>query len=135
MGGRLDSTNILTPRVSVITNISYDHTAILGDTLPKIAAEKCGIIKQGVPVVSAPQELDALIVIQQIAAEKGADLTMVGAHLRVETLTRLTWRGRIFASSDGEEEKAILHPAARSAPGGECSDGLCCAELLRPGDL
>ncbi|MFN2146564.1 MAG: bifunctional folylpolyglutamate synthase/dihydrofolate synthase, partial [Anaerolineales bacterium] len=54
MGGRLDSTNILTPRVSVITNISYDHTAILGDTLPKIAAEKCGIIKESEPVVSAP---------------------------------------------------------------------------------
>ena len=104
MGGRLDSTNILTPQVSVITNISYDHTAILGDTLPKIAAEKCGIIKQGVPVVSAPQELDALIVIQQIAAEKGAALTMVGAHLGVETL-RTGLGGQDFRISDRDEEK------------------------------
>ena len=51
LGGRLDSTNIITPEVSVITNISFDHTALLGDTLPLIAAEKAGIIKRNVPVV------------------------------------------------------------------------------------
>lgn len=51
LGGRLDSTNIITPILSVITNISYDHQAILGDTLPQIASEKAGIIKQNVPVV------------------------------------------------------------------------------------
>jgi dihydrofolate synthase/folylpolyglutamate synthase len=51
MGGRLDSTNVITPLVSVITNIGLDHTQFLGDTLAKIAAEKAGIIKQGVPVV------------------------------------------------------------------------------------
>ena len=51
LGGRLDSTNIITPEVSVITNISFDHMALLGDTLPKIAAEKAGIIKKDVPVV------------------------------------------------------------------------------------
>lgn len=51
LGGRLDCTNIITPLVSVITNISYDHTQFLGDTLAKIASEKAGIIKRGVPVV------------------------------------------------------------------------------------
>ena len=51
LGGRLDCTNIITPLVSVITNISFDHTQFLGDTLAKIAAEKAGIIKKGVPVV------------------------------------------------------------------------------------
>ncbi len=51
LGGRLDSTNIITPEISLITNIGYDHTDILGDTLPKIASEKAGIIKEGVPVV------------------------------------------------------------------------------------
>ncbi|MEZ4858283.1 MAG: folylpolyglutamate synthase/dihydrofolate synthase family protein [Flavobacteriaceae bacterium] len=51
MGGRLDSTNIITPEVSVITNISWDHTQFLGDTLEKIAGEKAGIIKKGIPVV------------------------------------------------------------------------------------
>jgi dihydrofolate synthase/folylpolyglutamate synthase len=51
MGGRLDSTNVITPLVSVITNIGFDHTQFLGDTLPKIASEKAGIIKSNVPVV------------------------------------------------------------------------------------
>jgi dihydrofolate synthase/folylpolyglutamate synthase len=51
LGGRLDSTNIITPLVSLITNISYDHQNLLGDTLPEIAGEKAGIIKPGVPVV------------------------------------------------------------------------------------
>ncbi|HRN99852.1 MAG TPA: Mur ligase family protein, partial [Flavobacterium sp.] len=51
MGGRLDSTNVITPLLSVITNIGFDHMAFLGDTLPKIAAEKAGIIKPGIPVV------------------------------------------------------------------------------------
>lgn len=51
LGGRLDSTNIITPEVSVITNISFDHMALLGNTLPKIAAEKAGIIKAGIPVI------------------------------------------------------------------------------------
>ena len=51
LGGRLDSTNVITPLLSVITNISYDHTEILGDTLAKIAYEKAGIIKPNVPVI------------------------------------------------------------------------------------
>ena len=51
MGGRLDSTNVITPLLSIITNIGFDHTQFLGDTLPKIAAEKAGIIKPHVPVV------------------------------------------------------------------------------------
>lgn len=56
LGGRLDSTNIITPLLSVITNISYDHKDILGDTLPEIAAEKAGIIKPNVPVVIGEQQ-------------------------------------------------------------------------------
>lgn len=55
LGGRLDSTNIITPILSVITNISYDHQDLLGNTLPEIAAEKAGIIKKGVPVVLGEQ--------------------------------------------------------------------------------
>src|SRR5581483_26360 len=51
LGGRLDSTNIINPLLSVITNISFDHMAFLGDTIPKIAYEKAGIIKPGIPVV------------------------------------------------------------------------------------
>jgi dihydrofolate synthase / folylpolyglutamate synthase len=58
LGGRLDSTNIITPVVGVITNISYDHMSLLGDTLPLIAAEKAGIIKPGVPVVIGQRQAE-----------------------------------------------------------------------------
>src|ERR1700720_834716 len=63
MGGRLDATNIVTPLASVITNIQYDHQKWLGDTLAKIAAEKAGIIKRRVPVITAIESPEALEVI------------------------------------------------------------------------
>ena len=75
LGGRLDATNVVTPRVSVITSLSYDHMAVLGDTLDKIAAEKAGIIKPGVPVISAPQKDEALEVLKRIAGERKAHFT------------------------------------------------------------
>jgi dihydrofolate synthase/folylpolyglutamate synthase len=78
LGGRLDTTNVITPVVSVITSISLEHTAILGDTIPQIAFEKAGIIKPGVPVVSAPQLPEAMSVIQRVADEHGVRLTVVG---------------------------------------------------------
>ena len=87
MGGRLDSTNVLTPLVSVITNISYDHTSILGDTLAEIAGEKGGIIKPGVPVVSAPQKLEALEVLEQLASQREAEFVLVGRDIQFEPLT------------------------------------------------
>ena len=74
LGGRLDSTNIITPLVSVITPVSLDHVAVLGDTVELIAREKAGIIKQGVPVVTAPQYPDALRVIAAKASEHGSEL-------------------------------------------------------------
>ncbi len=55
LGGRLDATNVIRPEVTVITSLSLDHTYLLGETLPQIAAEKAGIIKDGIPVVTAPQ--------------------------------------------------------------------------------
>jgi dihydrofolate synthase/folylpolyglutamate synthase len=79
LGGRLDATNIITPLASVITNIAYDHQQWLGDTLEKIAAEKAGIIKPGVPVLTAADAPEALRVIEQAAEQKGAALTRVQA--------------------------------------------------------
>ncbi len=77
LGGRLDATNIVTPLASVITNIAFDHQAWLGDTLAKIAAEKAGIIKPGVPVVTTERESEALSVIERVAKENNAPLTRV----------------------------------------------------------
>ncbi len=78
LGGRLDATNVLMPEVSVITSISLDHTKVLGDTIEAIAGEKAGIIKSGVPVVSAPQRPGAQAVIADKAAAQGSPLTVVG---------------------------------------------------------
>jgi dihydrofolate synthase/folylpolyglutamate synthase len=72
LGGRLDMTNIITPELSVITPISLDHTQILGDTVDQVAYEKAGIIKPGIPVVSAPQEPEAAQVLRDAARERGA---------------------------------------------------------------
>jgi len=84
LGGRLDATNIVTPLVSVITSLSYDHMAVLGNTLAQIAGEKAGIIKEGVPVVSSPQKDEALAVLEKVAAERNAPLTLVGRDVIFE---------------------------------------------------
>lgn len=77
MGGRLDSTNVIgSPEACVITPIGFDHVDMLGDTLAKIAGEKAGIIKRGSPVVSWVQEPEAMEVVERIAAEQGAELTV-----------------------------------------------------------
>jgi dihydrofolate synthase/folylpolyglutamate synthase len=78
LGGRLDATNVVAPRAAVITSISLDHVAILGDTLARIAWEKAGIVKPGIPVVSAPQPDEAWKVIEQVCRGQEAPLSLVG---------------------------------------------------------
>ena len=77
MGGRLDATNVVTPLVSVITPISFDHQQYLGSILKDIAREKCGIIKPGVPVVTGPQEDEAMAVIEETCEQLKCPLTKV----------------------------------------------------------
>lgn len=77
LGGRLDPTNAVTPEVSVLTSIGYDHMDLLGDTIERIAAEKAGIIKLGVPVVSVQQLPEAAAVIRAEALRKGAPVHFV----------------------------------------------------------
>ena len=84
LGGRLDATNVIEqPAVTVITPISIDHEQFLGDTLGKIAAEKAGIIKPGVPCIVGPQQDEALEVIEYTAARLGAPLLVHGQHWHV----------------------------------------------------
>ncbi|MFQ9741073.1 MAG: bifunctional folylpolyglutamate synthase/dihydrofolate synthase [Slackia sp.] len=92
LGGRLDSTNVVTPLLSVITPIALDHVAVLGDTIAEIAAEKAGIIKSGIDVLSYPQHSDAAAVIEKRAAELGCTVrtprfSLVDAH--AEGLTQV----------------------------------------------
>jgi dihydrofolate synthase / folylpolyglutamate synthase len=78
LGGRLDSTNVCDPAVSIITSISYDHQQQLGDTLDKIAFEKAGIIKNDVPVIHGARAPEAARVIRQVAHERNAELWELG---------------------------------------------------------
>ncbi len=83
LGGRLDSTNIITPLLSVITNISYDHQNMLGDTLPLIAGEKAGIIKPGVPVVVGETHPESAPVFLKKASETGSSIVFADQVLEL----------------------------------------------------
>lgn len=97
LGGRLDATNIITPLISVITSIGLDHTDVLGETIPEIAAEKAGIIKNGIPVVAGFMPDEALEVITRVAESKKA-LLSYASDLKPE------WEsGRITLKKDGQK--------------------------------
>ena len=93
LGGKFDATSVITPLVSVITPISLDHTDVLGSTIAEITVEKCGIIKPGVAVVTAPQPPEAAEIIEKSCAEHNAELLVVGKDV--------TWRG-LSADLDGQ---------------------------------
>jgi dihydrofolate synthase/folylpolyglutamate synthase len=95
LGGRLDATNVVTPLVSVITPISFDHTEVLGDTIPQIAREKAGIIKPCGLAVMAPQPPEALAVIRDVCLAQGARLLDVASELRWRPL-HYSWEGSSF---------------------------------------
>lgn len=84
LGGRLDSTNIITPEVSVITNIGLDHTQFLGETLPEIASEKAGIIKDNIPVVVGEYQEEVFDVFQQKANKHNAPLKLASEVVQKE---------------------------------------------------
>lgn len=86
LGGRLDVTNIITPLVSVITNVGHDHMDILGDTIADITREKAGIIKPGVPVVSAVTQPEAVDIIVNTASKNNSSLYLLGDHFSESTL-------------------------------------------------
>lgn len=90
LGGRLDSTNIITPLVSLITNISYDHQAMLGNTLPEIAGEKAGIIKPGRPVVVSQTQPEVAAVFEAKARQEGSPLLFADARYTARPVAATT---------------------------------------------
>lgn len=105
LGGRLDATNVVTPALCVISRIGMDHTDVLGDTLSAIAAEKAGIIKEGVPVVSWPQLDEAQSVLRRRCGDMGCELVESDfSQLRVERLAsvsgprRFEYKGRAYTT-------------------------------------
>ena len=108
LGGRLDATNVITPRLSIITPVSMDHESFLGDTLAKIASEKAGIIKRGIPVIVGPQSPEGLDVIEATAARLGAPVLAHGQHWHA-------WeeRGRLIY----QDENGLLDLPLPNLPG------------------
>jgi dihydrofolate synthase/folylpolyglutamate synthase len=86
IGGRLDATNVCRPLATCITNISRDHTQLLGNTLAKIATEKAGILKPGIPVVSGVAEPETIDVISAVAQERGAPLWLLGREITIRDI-------------------------------------------------
>ncbi|WP_395746372.1 bifunctional folylpolyglutamate synthase/dihydrofolate synthase [Prosthecobacter sp.] len=114
LGGRLDATNAITPAVSVITPIGWDHMEMLGDTLAKIAAEKAGIIKPGVPVVTMRQSEEVMQVIARTAEERGAALTVID----------VPWDGKLGLAGPHQRWNAALAVAALRAAAFELDDAV-----------
>jgi dihydrofolate synthase/folylpolyglutamate synthase len=137
LGGRLDATNVIEPDVVALTNVSLDHVQLLGPTIASVAAEKAGIIKPGVPVVTAELDATPLRIFRERAAELGAPLHVVGAEdveclatgvsgteLRVRTETRGWTRLRTPLPGAHQARNAalavraleLLPPALRPSP-------------------
>ena len=118
MGGRLDATNVVTPVVSVLTPIGFDHMQYLGGTLAEIAGEKAGIIKPGVPAVSSPQEPEAEAVFRSKAAQVGAPLSFIREPLGKEWPLALSgghqrWNAALAIAAIAALAAAGIHPEAR----------------------
>lgn len=109
LGGRLDATNVVTPLVSVITSLYLEHTYVLGDTIEEIAAEKAGIIKPGLPVVLAPQLDSARQVVEDVADQRGSDLTRLGHDYEYRRVGA-SLEGQTFSvwSADNEADAETL---------------------------
>jgi len=111
LGGRLDATNVLAPLVSVITRLSLDHTTLLGNTLTKIAYEKGGIIKPGIPVITANQESDAAEELLKIAIKRESPISIVGKNWQYE--------GTAVPHHPSQQKLTITHsPAPEFIPPG-----------------
>jgi dihydrofolate synthase / folylpolyglutamate synthase len=115
LGGRLDATNVVEPLATVISSLSFDHTNLLGNTLAEIAAEKGGIIKAGVPLVSSPQRPEALEVLERIASERGAPFSLVGRDWYFEPISH-TLEGQTFEVWSAAQQAQLDALAAQGHP-------------------
>jgi dihydrofolate synthase/folylpolyglutamate synthase len=107
LGGRWDATNVITPLVSVITNIGLEHTEYLGSTIPRIAFEKGGIIKHGAPCITGATQPPALKKLQAIAGKRGARLIRADRASSVEIVTRSIDRLQVKLQAQGSRKEPL----------------------------
>ena len=130
MGGRLDSTNIVTPEVSVITSISLDHVNVLGDTIEKIAYAKAGIIKDGVPCVVGPQaEPDAMRVFERTTRDLGAELISAADRFAWE-IGRSDIHGQEITLTGGDKTYSLWTPLLGDYQAENVATAVATAEVL-----
>lgn len=134
LGGRLDSTNVVVPEVSAVTSISLDHMQILGDTVEKIAREKAGIFKRGVPAVSAPQEPGVVEALSAVAASVEAPFHLCGRDIdvtvRFEATSNIGPHHRVSLSSPRNEFDHILSPLKGEHQAWNCALALSILDKL-----
>lgn len=130
MGGRLDATNIIAPEVAAITPIGMDHAEFLGDTIEKVASEKAGIIKKGVPVVSAAQSPDAARVIAEAASAAGAQLYIEGDQFHALNIRPDSTGVTFDYASDTLSAKGVRVPLFGSYQARNAALAIKCAELM-----
>ena len=115
LGGRLDSTNVITPEISVITNISFDHTALLGNTLEKIAGEKAGIIKPGVPVIIGETQAESSnVFLEKAKQEQAASLVFADQHYKAVYTQSKTVGDKHYLYMDIERKGEMCYKELRS---------------------
>lgn len=107
MGGRLDSTNVIVPEISVITNIGWDHMQFLGDSLPQIAGEKAGIIKTGIPVVISQTQTDTSPVFIQKSKEISSSIFFADQEIKVEKQASQDQKSAVFQVSEEDKNYTI----------------------------
>lgn len=114
LGGRLDSTNVITPELSIITNISFDHVALLGNTLEKIAGEKAGIIKPHVPVIIGETHTSTAPVFIEKAKKQPASL-LFADRIYTAKGAQQTWEGsKLYLTADIEKEGTLIYKNLQS---------------------
>ncbi|MCJ8006998.1 bifunctional folylpolyglutamate synthase/dihydrofolate synthase [Lederbergia wuyishanensis] len=121
LGGRFDSTNVIEPIASIITNVGMDHTQILGDTISKIAFEKAGIIKKNTPIITCVKNEEALAVLKEIASEKHAEMIriekdfIVSGYRSLKEFEQFTYTSKIDELKDLELSLLGKHQTENAA--------------------
>lgn len=135
LGGRLDSTNVLSPTVCGVTSISLDHTAQLGGSLDKIAAEKAGIFKADTPVVSVPQEPEAKRVLQKAAKKSQSQLLFTGEDIefsyRIESSRQVGCHARVCLTTPRSQFEHLPVPLLGEHQALNCGLALALLDQLK----
>jgi len=135
LGGRLDATNIITPAITCITQIQLEHTQILGSTLAKVAREKAGIFKPGVPAITVPQSDEVTEVLRSVAEEVGASLAVLGVDIgfnrRFEADANLGPHMRVGLMTERGDYEHIAVPLPGEHQAHNCGLALAALDRLR----